>query len=110
MRYSLSAGYMVSSGPAETVVSGLPLGGDHPMHPFYIADDGMMYVDVATATNACQEKNRTLHSPAGRYVTGIRNAEGFGIDKADNHVYFTQHGRDQLHANWPEIYKPEQEA
>ena len=22
----------------------------------------------------------------------------------------TQHGRDQLHANWPDLYKPEQEA
>ena len=22
----------------------------------------------------------------------------------------TQHGRDQLHANWPDIYKPDQEA
>jgi glucose/arabinose dehydrogenase/mono/diheme cytochrome c family protein len=142
VRYTLPAGSPASSivptGPAETVVSGLPLGGDHPMHPFYIADDGMMYVDVATATNACQEKNRTLHSPgitpckeletrggiwrydakktgqtfspSDRYATGIRNAEGFGVDKADSRVYFTQHGRDQLHANWPEIYKPEQEA
>jgi glucose/arabinose dehydrogenase/mono/diheme cytochrome c family protein len=138
VRYALPAGAIVPTGPAETVVSGLPLGGDHPMHPFYIDDGGMIYIDVATATNACQQKNRTLHSPgitpckeletrggiwrydakktgqtfspAGRYATGIRNAEGFGVDKADHHVYFTQHGRDQLHANWPEIYKPEQEA
>ena len=137
-RYSLPAGAIVPTGAAETVVSGLPLGGDHPMHPFYISDDGMLYVDVATATNACQEKNRTLHSPgitpckeletrggiwrfdakktgqtfspSARYATGIRNAEGFGVDKADHRVYFTQHGRDQLHANWPEIYKDEQEA
>ncbi len=138
VRYTLPANALVPSDPPVTVVSGLPLGGDHPMHPFYISDDGMLYIDVATATNACQLKNRSLHSPGadpckeletrggiwrydakktnqnfsptGRYATGIRNAEGFGIDKADNRVYITQHGRDQLHANWPEIYKPDQEA
>jgi glucose/arabinose dehydrogenase len=138
IRYTLPASGVVPKDPPVTVVSGLPLGGDHPMHPFYIGDDGMLYVDVATATNACQLKNRTLHSPgidpcqeletrggvwrydakktnqtfspAERYATGIRNVEGFGIDKAGSRVYITQHGRDQLHANWPEIYKPEQEA
>jgi len=34
VRYSLPAGSTVSSGTAETIVTGLPLGGDHPMHPF----------------------------------------------------------------------------
>ena len=138
IRYQLPTSGIVPSDPPVTVVSRLPLGGDHPMHPFYVSDDGMLYVDVATATNACQLKNRTLHSPGAdpckeletrggiwrydakktnqtfspsdRYATGIRNAEGFGVDKADNRVYIAQHGRDQLHANWPEIYKPEEEA
>ena len=138
IRYQLPANGIVPSDSPVTVVSGLPLGGDHPMHPFYISDDGMLYVDVATATNACQLKNRTLHSPGAdpckeletrggiwrydakktdqtyspsdRYATGIRNAEGFGVDKTDKRVYIAQHGRDQLHANWPEIYKPEEEA
>ena len=32
----------------ETIVSKLPLGGDHPMHPFIIDAKGSMYVDVAT--------------------------------------------------------------
>jgi glucose/arabinose dehydrogenase/mono/diheme cytochrome c family protein len=138
VRYALSKDAIVPTGPAVTVVSGLPLGGDHPMHPFYISSDGFLYVDVATATNACQLKNRTTHSPgaqpcteletrggiwrydakktdqkfspAERYATGIRNAEGFGVDSVGGRVYITQHGRDQLHANWPELYKPEEEA
>jgi glucose/arabinose dehydrogenase/mono/diheme cytochrome c family protein len=138
VRYALPKGAVVPTAPAVTVVSGLPLGGDHPMHPFYISSDGMLYVDVGTATNACQLKNRTTHSPgaqpcteletrggvwrfdakktdqkfspADRYATGIRNAEGFGVDTAGHRVYVTQHGRDQLHANWPELYKPEEEA
>jgi len=138
VRYTLPAGSIVPQGSAVTVVSGLPLGGDHPMHPFAITADGSMYIDVATATNACQEKNRTpkspgidpcteletrggiwrydanktnqAFSPAQRFATGIRNAEGFAIDTAGNHLFVTQHGRDQLRTNWPEFYKPEDEA
>ena len=56
------------------------------------------------------EKTDQKFSPADRYATGIRNAEGFGVDSARHRVYVTQHGRDQLHANWPELYKPEEEA
>ena len=137
VRYPLSEDAIVASGPGDTIVSGLPLGGDHPMHPFLISADGSMYVDVGTATNACQLKNRTLKSPgadpcteletrggiwrydanktnqsfspAERFATGIRNAEGFVIDPSGR-MFVTQHGRDQLRANWPNLYKPEQEA
>ncbi len=98
-----------------------------------------MYVDVASATNSCQIKNRTLNSPgqdpcveletrggiwrfdarklnqaftpSGRFATGIRNGEGFALEPGSaHHVYVTQHGRDQLHANWPDLYQAEEEA
>ncbi len=136
-RYSLPAGSIAPSGSGDTIVSGLPLGGDHPMHPFIIDANGAMYVDVATATNSCQLKNRTLKSPganpcteletrggiwlydanktsqtfspAERFATGIRNAEGLAIDSSGR-VFVTQHGRDQLRANWPDFYTPDQEA
>lgn len=138
LKYSLAPGAIVPSGAPVTVVSGLPLGGDHPMHPFVIDADGMIYIDVATATNACQQQNRTPKSPgmdpcteletrggiwrydanktgqvfssAGRFATGIRNGEGFAIDQAGHHMFVTQHGRDQLHTNWPELYPAEAEA
>jgi glucose/arabinose dehydrogenase len=137
VRYALPAGSIIPLSRSETIVSGLPLGGDHPMHPFAIDADGHLYVDVATATNACQLENRTAGSPGAdpceelktrggiwrydanvpnqsftpfeRYATGIRNAEGFGVDAAGR-IFITQHGRDQLHANWPKLYKPEEEA
>jgi glucose/arabinose dehydrogenase len=114
VRYTLPAGAIVPSDAAVTVVSGLPLGGDHPMHPFAIDADGSLYVDVATATNACQTKNRIpksaginpctelqtrggiwrfdanktnqTFSPAERFATGIRNAEGFAIDSAAHRI------------------------
>jgi len=137
VRYSLPSDSIVPSGSGDTIVSALPLGGDHPMHPFIINSEGLMYVDVATATNSCQLKNRTLKSPGAdpcteletrggiwrydanktnqnfspsdRYATGIRNGEGFAIDSSGR-IFVTQHGRDQLHANWPDLYKPDQEA
>lgn len=137
VRYKLPAGSIVPRGAPETVVSGLPLGGDHPMHPFVIDTNGWMYIDVATATNACQLQNRDpgspganpcteletrggvwrydanktdqKFSPAARYATGIRNAEGFAFDSSGR-LFVTQQGRDQLHANWPKFYKPEEEA
>jgi len=139
VRYSLPrpSDAIVPSGSADTIVSGLPLGGDHPMHPFLIDPEGKMYIDVATATNACQQKNRIPHSPginpcteletrggvwlydanktnqtfspADRFATGIRNGEGFAIDSGGR-IFVTQHGRDQLYTNWPEDYKPDQEA
>lgn len=110
VRYSLPADSIVPRDPPETIVSKLPLDGDHPMHPFMISADGSMYVDVASATNSCQAKNRQpkipgddpctelqtrggvwrydanktdqTFSPSDRYATGIRNAEGFAIDSA----------------------------
>ena len=139
LKFKLTKGSVVPDAKSQIVVSGLPLGGDHPMHPFAIDASGGLYVDVASATNSCQEKNRTLQSPgldpcteletrggiwlfdanktnqkfssAQRYATGIRNAEGFGVDNEGRRIFVTQHGRDQLHTNWPQIIKEaDQEA
>jgi glucose/arabinose dehydrogenase/mono/diheme cytochrome c family protein len=121
----------------EVVVSGLPLTGDHPMHPFKIDAGGHIFVDLGSATNACQVANRVKgspghepcaeletragvwrydanktdqhFSPAERYATGIRNGEGFAFDSAGR-LFATQHGRDQLSQNWPNLYTPEQSA
>ena len=137
VRYTLPAGSIVPQEAPVTIVSGLPLTGDHPMHPFTIDAAGLLYVDVASATNSCQLKNRTLNSPgadpcteletragiwrydanmpdqhfssAERFATGIRNGEGFAIDSSGR-MFVTQHGRDQLHSNWPALSKPDQEA
>jgi glucose/arabinose dehydrogenase len=133
VRYSVPEGSIVPTGAATTVVSGLPLGGDHPMHPFVIDSEGNLFVDVGTSTNSCQLKNRMPHSvghspctelrtrggiwrydankvaqrfsPAERFATGIRNGEGMAFDSTGR-LFVTQHGRDQLSDNWPKLYKP----
>jgi glucose/arabinose dehydrogenase len=136
VRYAISADSMTpTSATSETIVGGLPASGDHPMHPFAIDASGSMYMDIGSATNSCQIKNRTLESPghkpctelrtragiwrydanktnqkfspAERYATGIRNAVGIALDPGGQ-LYSTQHGRDQLFDNWPKLYTAEQ--
>ncbi len=137
MRYPLEAGSIVPKRAPSVVVSGLPLTGDHPMHPFVIDKEGSLFVDVGSATNACEKKNRAPRSPgqtpcieketragtwkfdanksdqrfspAERYATGIRNGEGFAFD-ADGRLFVTQHGRDQLFQSWPYLFTPQQSA
>ncbi len=131
VRYALPAKGSVPTGKPETVLYGLPLSGDHPMHPFLIDRQGNMYVDEGSATNSCQSQNRIplvpgispctelltrggtwrydanklnqRFSAAARFATGIRNGEAFSIDSAGR-IYATQHGRDQLFENWPKLY------
>jgi glucose/arabinose dehydrogenase/mono/diheme cytochrome c family protein len=137
VRYALSPGGIAPTGAPDVVVSGLPLTGDHPMHPFAIDAQGNLYVDLGSATNSCQVQNRTLNSPginpcteletragiwrydanrtgqtfspAERFATGLRNGEGIVFDSSGR-IYATQHGRDQLAENWPRFYRPEQGA
>jgi glucose/arabinose dehydrogenase/mono/diheme cytochrome c family protein len=137
IRYALPKDSLVPNGPPQVVVSGLPLTGDHPMHPFVIDAKGQIFLDVGSATNSCQDENRTLNSPghdpcteletrggtwrydanktdqhfspAERFVTGLRNGEGFSFDSSGQ-LFATQHGRDQLSQNWPKLYTPQQSA
>ena len=137
VRYALPADGISPTAAAETVVSGLPLTGDHPMHPFQIDRQGSLYVDLGSATNSCQSQNRMPNvmgskpctelqtragtwrydanrldqhfSSAERFSTGLRNGEGFAFDSAGR-LYATQHGRDQLAENFPSLYKPVQGA
>src|SRR5919197_3495854 len=51
VRYALPAGAIVPTGEPEVIVSGLPLTGDHPMHPVKIDAQGNLYVDLGSATN-----------------------------------------------------------
>ena len=133
VKFPVVTGAIVPKGKPQVVVSGMPLTGDHPMHPFIIDSKGNLFVDLGSATNACEVQNRMPKSPGNtpctekdtrggtwrydanktgqqfspkeRYATGIRNGEGFAID-GDGRLFATQHGRDQLSENWSALYKP----
>ncbi|HVY90181.1 MAG TPA: c-type cytochrome [Hyphomonadaceae bacterium] len=132
VRYKLPAsGVPAADAKPEVVLSGLPMGGDHNMHPMQIDQKGMMFVDLGSATNSCQPQNRRaevpgaqpcteletragiwqydakklgqVFSPKERYATGLRNPEGLGFD-AQGRLFAGVHGRDQLIQNWPKLY------
>ena len=135
VRYPLVPNEIAPKSAGETIVSGLPTTGDHPMHPFLIMPKGDLLVDLGSATNDCEKQNRFPHSlgndpctekttragiwrydanktdqrfsPAERFASGLRNGEGLSLDAAGR-IFATQHGRDQLREDWPELYSARQ--
>jgi len=136
VRYRLGSGLLVPKESPETVLSGLWTERGHIMHPFAITSNGVMYVNSGSITNSCQEKDRTLESPgmspcpelqlhagiwrydagktgqtfsaAERYATGTRNVVALAVSQADEALYATLHGRDNLAVHWPKLYTMEQ--
>jgi glucose/arabinose dehydrogenase len=130
VRYARADSQLVPTG-REVVVQGLPLNPGHRARSFAFGADGSMYVNVGSSTNNCQKKDRALESPgidpctelsrragtwkfdasktnqslspAARFATGIRNGMGLAV-ASDGKLYATQHGRDQIHDNWPKIF------
>ena len=124
LRYPLKQGEMTPSGPPDTIVAGLPGTPGHSTRNFAITREGVMYVNVGSATNSCQQQERGKESPgkdpcteletraglwkfdarkknqtqgaAVHFARGIRNAVGIAINPVDGKLWATQHGRDQL--------------
>ena len=110
--------------------------GGHSEKTFTFDEGGNMYVNVGSLSNACQEEIRTkgsqgimpcveLETRGGiwkfddetpnqeqtlemRYATGIRNAVAITWDPISGHLYAAQHGRDDLHRFWPDLFTEDQ--
>jgi len=132
LRFRLSAEGLGVRGPAETLVSGLPATGGHAAKSLAIDGRGGLFVNVGSASNACQVQDRARGSPgidpcpelvsqAGiwrfpieatglaqqdgeHWASGLRNTVALAIRRLDGGLYGVVHGRDQLHQNWPELY------
>ena len=76
VRYALPPGTLVPQGPAQIVVSGLPLTGDHPMHPFVIDAKGELFIDVGSETNACESDNRMPNAKGQEPCTELTTRAG----------------------------------
>ncbi|HVX87760.1 MAG TPA: PQQ-dependent sugar dehydrogenase [Gemmatimonadales bacterium] len=125
-RWPWAAGQLEPTVNAEVIVDGLPTGG-HSAKPI-VVKDGALYVDIGSATNSCQENDRTARSPgrmpcteletragiwrfaagqAGqtpasgtRFATGLRNPMALAFEPTTGTLWMATHGRDQLSANW----------
>ena len=136
-RYKLDAnGNVLDPGHPEKIVTGLLSRGEHEPKAITLDYDGNLYVNIGAYSNACQVQDRTKGSPgmmpcpildsAGgiwqfkadkpnqtygdgtRYATGLRNVVGFDWNMATNTLFVMQHGRDQLHELFPDLYTQEQ--
>ena len=132
VRYKRGDDELKPSGAREVVVDNIPLMPGHRARNIAIGKDGALYVNVGSATNSCQQKDRENASPGhdpctelntragiwkfdanktgqsfapgARYATGIRNGMGLAVRPSDGALFATQHGRDQLHDNWPKLF------
>ena len=138
-RYKVDAqGRVSDSTMVDTVITGLIDRRQHNSKSIALDGSGNMYVNIGAYSNACQKEDRTIGSPgmqpcpildsAGgiwqfrtdklnqsygegkRFATGLRNVVGLDWNKQDNHLYVMQHGRDQLHTLFPDLYDVEASA
>ena len=127
LRWRLTPGQLAPQGEPETIVSGLPADGGHVAKS--IAFDGdVMYVNIGSRSNSCQQNDRVSGSPghdpctelerragiwtfsatrAGqtfadgtRFATGLRNAMALAVHPRTRVLHAAVHGRDQLAQNW----------
>jgi glucose/arabinose dehydrogenase len=139
VRYPLAEGQLLPGNEWEMIARGFPQERQHEAKPMEFDGQGNMYVTVGAPANACMEQMRTKGSPgmdpcpileyAGgiwkfkddvlnqdqmtdgqRYATGIRHAVANSWNSNVNELYVVQHGRDQLHQFFPELYTTEENA
>ncbi len=139
-RYELKEGELMPDETSKVlIVGGFPKQNEHASKTFTLDGEGNIYVNVGAPSNACQIDNRVagskgqdpcplLEQYAGiwkfeldklaqqhgidgiRYATGIRNAMALDWNETTGGLFALQHGRDQLHEFWPDLYTPEQNA
>jgi glucose/arabinose dehydrogenase len=138
VRWALPSGVLKPSGAAELIVTGLPDAGDHKAKSVVVNAEGDLFVNIGSASNSCQQVNRTLNSPGidpclerdtrggvwkfsahtpnqtqvsgSRFVAGTRNANALALNKQTGALFAAQNGRDQLFESWPALFTPEDDV
>ena len=138
LRFRLDRGGPGSVSATDTLVQGLPSDGGHAAKSLAIAPGGNLFVNIGSASNACQEQDRTRESPgrdpcpelpvrAGiwrfsssetgqepadgeRWASGLRNTVALALRPQDGQLYGVIHGRDQLHGSWPDQFSEQKSA
>jgi glucose/arabinose dehydrogenase len=138
-RYKLNdKNEVINPDAPELIVSGLIGKWQHETKSIVLDNNGNIYVNIGAYLNSCQEQDRgkgsmgipgcpILDSVGGiwmfkadilnqtykdgeRYATGIRNVVGIDWNQQDNQLFVMQHGRDQLHDIFPDLYTVKQNA
>ena len=100
----------VIHGDVETIVTGIPAGGNHWTRSLRFGPDGWMYLSVGSSCNACIETNPWRAAilrfrPDGNdgeiHATGLRNMVGFDWKPDTGELYGVDIGRDFLGNDFP---------
>jgi glucose/arabinose dehydrogenase len=123
----------VPTAKVETMITGFPPQEAHSSKTITFDDNGHIYVGVGAPSNACQKEDRSFHGPGMdpcpllewqgsiwqfdadkpgqtlqkngvKYATGIRNAVALEWNHGVGELFVVQHGRDQLHELWPDMF------
>lgn len=137
-RYKMDADGNVDSTKRETIVTGLINRRQHESKSITLDNAGNIYVNVGAYSNSCQEQDRVpgskgrmpcpiLDSAGGiwqfkadkpnqaygdgvRYATGLRNVVGLDWNTQANQLFVMQHGRDDLHRLFPDMFTDKDNA
>lgn len=94
--------------PLQLLVDDLPDAGQHPNRTLTVGPDGMLYVSVGSACNACAESSPESATmlqmkPDGSsrtiFASGLRNTIGFAFEPQTGELYGMDHGIDWLGDN-----------
>jgi glucose/arabinose dehydrogenase/mono/diheme cytochrome c family protein len=129
---------VINPNEPEKIITGLIDRGQHETKSIILDNEGNVYVNIGAFSNSCQERDRqngslgrkpcnVLDSAGGiwmfkadklnqtygdgiRYATGLRNVVGLDWNQQLNQLFVMQHGRDQLHDIFPDLYTVKQSA
>ena len=98
------------TGERETVLSGIPGGGNHWTRTLKLGPDGWLYFNVGSSCNVCIEEDarratlmrvRPDGSEAQIHASGLRNTVGWDWQPGSGALYGVDNGRDLLGDDYP---------
>jgi glucose/arabinose dehydrogenase len=94
----------------ETLLTGMPSGGQHPNRTIAFGPDGMLYITIGTLCNDCKEMDPGTASiwqvdpktwKPTIYATGLRNTIGFDFHPQTGDLWGLDNGGDGKGNKWP---------
>lgn len=131
-RQKLEPGKLVPTTPIELMVTDTQPPRQHDTKPIAFDNDGNMYIPFGAPSDCCQVNDRSPFSPGinpcplldlrggiwkfdankpnqfqrdgEKFATGLRSIVTVAWNQQDSHLYTMMHGRDYMHATWPQYY------